>query len=137
MVYISSFSEEEIVPQQQEELEGNSEADQEKEGEDEKALAKKKTQKDEVIEVKVDACLGEVTAIVTSVNGEVAQLQMKRMCSFQTILIRPTKRISTLKLRTRIFHSVHTVSKWTSTFCVKNEVDHCIDNIEKLQSTII
>ena len=88
MVHISSFSEEEIVPQQQEELEGSSEADQEKGSEDEKALAKRKTQKDEVIEVKVDACLGEVTAIITSTNGEVAQLQMKRMCSFRTIFIR-------------------------------------------------
>lgn len=83
-----TFSEEEIVPQQQQQLEGSSDADQEKENEDEKALAKKKTQKDEVIEVKVDARLGEVTAVITSVNGEVAQLQIKRMCSFETIIIR-------------------------------------------------
>ncbi|CAB4041051.1 Hypothetical predicted protein, partial [Paramuricea clavata] len=76
-------SEEEIQPQQQqEELEGSSDKSQDKTDEEKKALAKKKTQEDEVIEVKVDARLGEFTAVITSMKGDVAHLQMKRTAFF-------------------------------------------------------
>ena len=75
-----SFSEEEIKPQQLAELEGSSEKDENKTDEEKKSLAKKETPEDGVIEVKVDARLGEFTAVITSIRGDVAQLQMKRKC---------------------------------------------------------
>ena len=75
-----SSSEEEIKPQQVKELEGSPDESEERStAEDKKVLAKKDAQQeDEVIEVKVDARLGEFTAVITSVKGDCAELQMKR-----------------------------------------------------------
>ena len=61
------------------ELEGSPDESEERSTEDKKVLAKKEAQQeDEVIEVKVDARLGEFTAVITSMKGDVAELQMKR-----------------------------------------------------------
>ena len=61
-----------------EELGKSPDEEEEKSAEDRKTLAKKETQEDEIIEVKVDARLGEFTAVITSMKGDVAELQMKR-----------------------------------------------------------
>ncbi len=78
IIVLNCLSEEEIKPEQLEQLEESSDESQEKTDEDKKALAKKKTQEDEIIEVRVDARLGELTAVITSTKGELAELQMKR-----------------------------------------------------------
>ena len=75
---IALYSEEEIQPQKVEELGKSPDEGEGKSAEDKKTLAKKEAQEDEIIEVKVDARLGEFTAVITSMKGDVAELQMKR-----------------------------------------------------------
>lgn len=73
---MDSFSEEEIVAQQQEELAAVVTGEN-KTNDDKDVLANKNVQ-GEVIEVKVDARFGEFTAVITSMNGDLAELQMRR-----------------------------------------------------------